>query len=75
MIFKKLRLKIKARRAIALLRQIDTLMKKSGMLRQARRQFWRDFIKSDTMRNETYNSLFADKENESAAGARIAGAK
>jgi len=40
-----------------LLKSIDMLLKEKGMPKRERKQFWRDFHKNDTFRNDIFSDL------------------
>lgn len=50
-------LKKEFQRALQLLKYLDKKMIKMGLNRTTRRQHWRDFFKSETIRTETFNEL------------------
>jgi hypothetical protein len=47
-------------RALKLLQYIDSKLAKSGVGRQARRQFWRDFYRDGQVRKETFEDLLKE---------------
>lgn len=51
------KLKVDLNRALKLLHYIDEKMRKQGISRTTRRQFWRDFFKSGQVRKETFDDL------------------
>lgn len=50
----------RVKEAVRLLSNLDRLMKKAGYKRSARRQFWREFNKSE-LKNEMLNRLLGLK--------------
>ncbi len=44
-------------KAVRLLKTLDSKMVKAGYARQERRRFWRDFVKSQAVREELFNGL------------------
>jgi len=53
-------IKIDLNRALKMLRYIDTKMAKSGINRQRRRQFWRDFYKDGQVRKNVFDDLIKE---------------
>jgi len=53
-------IKIDLNRALKMLRYIDTKMAKSGINRQRRRQFWRDFYKDGQVRKDVFDDLIKE---------------
>jgi len=49
-------------RALRILRYIDEKMAKTGMNRQRRRQFWRDFFKDGQVREDVFDDLLKEIE-------------
>ena len=46
--------------AVLILKKINVSMKRMGWSRQMRRQFWRDFSKSERLQNEIYQKLLGE---------------
>jgi len=55
-------LKKDLQRALRLLTYLDTKMAKSGLNRQRRRQFWRDFYSQGQLRKEVFDNLLKEIE-------------
>ena len=53
-------IKVDLQRAIKILQYVDDKMEKSGINRQRRRQFWRDFYSSGQMRKEVFEDLMKE---------------
>ena len=49
------------RRALFLLKSIDNKRKDIGWNRQRRRQFWRDFYKSEAFRKEVFDEMLKEE--------------
>lgn len=47
----------KVRRGLFVLESLDGMMKKAGYKRHERRQFWRGFIKKQSLRDELFRRL------------------
>jgi len=50
-------LKREFNRALKLLKRIQYIQRKQGMSRHEQKQFWQDFIKNTTVREEMFNKL------------------
>jgi len=54
------KLRADLQRALKLLQFIDVKLAKSGVGRQVRRQFWRDFYRDGQVRKETFDDLLKE---------------
>jgi siroheme synthase (precorrin-2 oxidase/ferrochelatase) len=54
------KLKGDLQRCLKMLQYVDTKMEKSGINRQRRRQFWRDFFKDGQVRKDIFDDLLKE---------------
>ena len=54
------KIKVDLQRCLKMLQYVDDKMEKSGINRQRRRQFWRDFYSSGQMRKEVFEDLMKE---------------
>jgi len=53
-------IKVDLQRCIKILKYVDEKMEKSGINRQRRRQFWRDFYSNGNLRKEVFDDLLKE---------------
>ena len=54
------KIKVDLQRCLKMLQYVDDKMAKSGINRQRRRQFWRDFYKDGQLRKEVFDDLLKE---------------